>query len=504
MRKETVILLLFVLAKFLLQYSLIGPEYELHRDEFLHLDLGKHLDWGYLSVPPVTGIISAVIHLLGNGEYWVKFFPAASGALTIGIVWKAVDVLKGSLYAKVLAATCLLFSVLLRINMLYQPNSIDILCWTAVYYCLLRYFKAENGRWLMAGAVVFACGLLNKYNIVFLMIGMLPAVLVTAHRRMFARRALYFAALAALVIVFPNLLWQYYHGFPVVKHMQELAAIQLVHVSRWGFLSGQGLFFYNSFFVWMAAVIALIVHKPFRRYRVFLWSLLFTLVVFVLLKAKDYYAIGLYPVYFAFGAVYFSRLLVCKGGVYVKGLSLVLPVVFFIPMYRYAFPNQPYAEIVRNNEVYRELGLLRWEDGKDHALPQDFADMLGWKELAALVDSAHAAIGDGHTLILCDNYGQAGAINYYSARGLQAVSFNGDYINWIDLSTPYRHLIRVKAKKGKEDEMEQTSPYFEQSVELGYVTHPYARESGTTVFSFRGATVDINERIRKEVAEKKK
>jgi aminopeptidase YwaD len=41
--------------------------------------------------------------------------------------------------------------------------------------------------------------------------------------------------------------------------------------------------------------------------------------------------------------------------------------------------------------------------------------MLGWRELASKVDSIYLAIADkNHTLILCDNYGQAGAINYYS------------------------------------------------------------------------------------------
>ena len=28
-----------------------------------------------------------------------------------------------------------------------------------------------------------------------------------------------------------------------------------------------------------------------------------------------------------------------------------------------------------------KIGLLKWEDQKDHELPMDFADMLGWKEL---------------------------------------------------------------------------------------------------------------------------
>jgi hypothetical protein len=28
--------------------------------------------------------------------------------------------------------------------------------------------------------------------------------------------------------------------------------------------------------------------------------------------------------------------------------------------------------------------MLRWEDGKNHNLPQDFAEMPGWKEMAAI------------------------------------------------------------------------------------------------------------------------
>src|SRR5690606_9983802 len=101
--------------------------------------------------------------------------------------------------------------------------------------------------------------------------------------------------------------------------------------------------------------------------------------------------------------------------------------------------------IIRHNETYQKLGLLRWEDGKDHLLPQDFADMLGWKELAFKVDSVYLSMSNKEkTLILCDNYGQAGAINYYSKQKLQAVTFNADYIDWFDLSIPYEHLIRVK------------------------------------------------------------
>src|SRR5215203_4296615 len=134
MSKKTIILIGFIIVKILFQYFLINPEYDLHRDEYLHLDQGDHLAWGYLSVPPVTSWISFVIKLLGDSVFLIKFFPAAFGALTLVLVWKTIEELKGSLFALIMGATAVLFSVLLRLNILYQPNSLDVLCWTAFYY----------------------------------------------------------------------------------------------------------------------------------------------------------------------------------------------------------------------------------------------------------------------------------------------------------------------------------------------------------------------------------
>lgn len=69
MLKKNLLLSFFILLKFVLQYQLVSPVYELHRDEFLHLDQGHHLAWGYLSIPPLTAGIAYIINLLGNGEF---------------------------------------------------------------------------------------------------------------------------------------------------------------------------------------------------------------------------------------------------------------------------------------------------------------------------------------------------------------------------------------------------------------------------------------------------
>jgi hypothetical protein len=502
--KKSLILFFFVLVKFILQYSLISSEYELHRDEYLHLDQANHLAWGYLSVPPVNSWLALMVKLLGNSVFWVKFFPALFGALTIVVVWKTVEELKGNLYAQILASTGLLFSVLLRLNMLFQPTSLEVLLWTGLYYVLIKYFNSEKVKWLYAGAILFGIGFLNKYNIVFSVLGLIPAILLTKQRYIFLQKHLYFAGLLALMIMLPNMIWQYHNHFPVIHHMKELSETQLKNVNRIDFLKSQVLFFIGSLPVILSGFYALIFYKPFRKFRVFFWAYVFTLALFLFFKAKDYYAIGLYPVYIAFGSVFLAHLFKNKLEKIGVPVLILIPVLLFIPLFQIAFPNKSPEYIVKNPEKYREFGLLRWEDGKNHSLPQDFADMQGWKELAKKVDKEYLPLSkSGHTLVLCDNYGQAGAINYYSKTGIQAVSFNADYINWIRLNKKYSNVIRVKEHSESQFELKETSPYFKKSEMADSVTNIFAREKGTVIFSFEGAKINVNKRIQDEINEVK-
>jgi len=85
MKNRTLILCGFIALKFLLQVVLLNPAYELHRDEFLHLDQANHLAWGFSTIPPFTSWTSYLIDLLGGSVFWIKFFPALYGALTIYI-----------------------------------------------------------------------------------------------------------------------------------------------------------------------------------------------------------------------------------------------------------------------------------------------------------------------------------------------------------------------------------------------------------------------------------
>lgn len=505
MKPKNLALLGFILIKFVLQYILINPVYELHRDEYLHLDQGRHLAWGYTSVPPFTSWISWIILQLGNSEFWVKFFPALFGALTLVVVWKTIEELRGGLFALWLGAISMVFSSLIRLNMLYQPNSFDILAWTLLFFTIIKFINLKADKWLWYAGIVFAIGFLNKYNIAFLLIGLLPAILLTEHRSIFRNKQLYYALALAFVLILPNLAWQYLNGFPVFKHLDELARTQLVNVHRTDFLKEQLLFFMGSLFIILAAFVAFISYQPFRKFRLIGLTFVFTISLFTYLKAKGYYALGLYPVLLAFGSVYLEKLQDGNRIKYLRPVALAIPLLMFVPLLKIAFPNRTPQEIRQHEQEYKDFGLLRWEDGKNHDLPQDFADMQGWKELAQKVDAAMNSIADRkHTLILCDNYGQAGAINFYSAtRNIGAVSMNADYINWFRLDNEIRNVILVQQADDDDPDRNKEKPMFETVERVGEITNPYAREKGTSIYVLKNAKTDINQILRKEIADRK-
>jgi hypothetical protein len=188
-----------------------------------------------------------------------------------------------------------------------------------------------------------------------------------------------------------------------------------------------------------------------------------------------------------------------------RPVSIALVVGLFIPILLVAFPIQSPEQIQKGSQRYKAFGLLRWEDGKDHSLPQDFADMVGWKELAKKVDSTYSMIADKeHTLVLCDNYGQAGAINYYSRfKNIRAVSFNADYINWIHLAKEIRNIILVQEPNDDDSARTRERPWFEKIELTGEINNPYAREEGTKIYLLQGAKININKIIEEEIEKRK-
>jgi len=168
------------------------------------------------------------------------------------------------------------------------------------------------------------------------------------------------------------------------------------------------------------------------------------------------------------------------------------------------FPKQKpriYCEERKKIQGYRLTSLGRW---KGSTITSGFCGYVGLGELAHKVDKIYSNLsGSGKTLVLCDNYGQAGAINYCVKSKIRALSFNGDYINWFEFNQPYVNLIRVKEFREKGNELLETSPYFHNSLIADSIENKFAREYGTTIFVFTKAKVNVDEKLKQEIEEGK-
>lgn len=496
------VLFLLLAIKFILQFVLVNPVYELHRDEFLHLNQAFHPAAGYISVPPLTSWIASIIYLLGGDLFWIRFFPALFGALTIIFVWFIVEEAGGKLAAKILASVFLIFSVFTRLNVLFQPNAFDIMAWTAIFYFSIKYINSQQVKWLLLLSVAIALGLYNKYNVVFLIVGLFIGMFATSHRIIFANRSFYMAVVFCLFLIIPNLIWQVTHHFPVFQHMKALSQGQLVNVNRMDFLVDQ--LKYGAFGILaVSALLAFIFYKPFKNYRFIGITFLTVLFLYTISRAKNYYILGVYPVLYALGSVYLEASFK-SWRVFWTSLIVFLQIALFFVVAKFIMPVQSPSQITADKSSYEKLGLLHWEDGKNHPLPQDFADMVGWREMADKAFQAYQMIPLNereYTLIFCDNYGQTGALNYYNRNKMpEATSYNADYIYWLPRFKKIQNIVFVGELP---DPM--IVDMFKQYKLVGVVENKYAREKGKRIFLLLGADPGITELFYKtaEVRRKK-
>ena len=482
----------FALVKFVSGYFLISPAYDLQRDEYLYLNQGLHLAWGYLEVPPLIAAQGWLSMALGGGFFWVKCWPFLWGAATLYLVMRLAQRMGGGWFATALAGACYLGTAFARLNLLFQPNSFEVFGFVLCLYRLACYAQEEKPRHLYLLGLGLGLSLLNKYTTLFFGVALGGALLLTPWRRLLWQRHFWGALGLALLVWAPNLLWQLSHGIPFRHHMQLLHDAQLVHVSAADFWRPQLLMCITALWVWGPGLLALLLSRAFRPYRALGWVAVLGVGLLFAWHGKDYYALGYYPVLFSFGARWWEqrfrparRQLGQRPAFrWQTGLQLALvalPVLLLLPILPFIYPLRPPAEMAARRPRFAGLGFYRWEDGHDHGLPQDYADMLGWRELAEKTRAAYQSLPDSvraHTLIHCANYGPASAINYYN-RGLglpPANSLNGTFLYWYPNSSGCQAVLLIE-----EEPDDALAPHFAAYRRLGAVANPYAREHGTTI-----------------------
>ena len=175
----------FVIIKLIL--CLFPFEYGFFRDELYYIALSDNLDFGYVDVPPIVPFLLAIVRfLLGTSFIALHLLPAVSGALVVWLVSLMVRKMGGGFNAMLLALTCVtLAPIYLCWESTYTYDAFDKLCWTLMLYIMVLFLKtADNKYWIFFG-IVAGLGLMTKITILFLVFGILSALILTGDRKCF-------------------------------------------------------------------------------------------------------------------------------------------------------------------------------------------------------------------------------------------------------------------------------------------------------------------------------
>lgn len=186
---------------------------ELLPEEAYYWNYSRHLDFGYLDHPPmVAWLIKLGTAVFGQTEFGVRAGALCCGAVTSVFVYR----LSHNLFGQPAARTALLLVQTLPFfflaGFLMTPDAALTAAWAGSLYFLERALIAHRARaWWLAG-ICLGLGMISKYSIALLV----PVTLVfmawdPAARRWWRRSEPYIAALLALLIFSPVLIWNAQH-----------------------------------------------------------------------------------------------------------------------------------------------------------------------------------------------------------------------------------------------------------------------------------------------------
>lgn len=410
-----------------------GSPYGFHRDEFLYLAMGRHLQLWRMDFPPAIALLAETTRgLLGDSLPSIRLPPAIAGTAILVLAALIARELGGGRGAQGLAALAVLASPLfLRASNLFQPVVLDQLAWTVALYALIRICHGNAPRWWIGLGVALGLGLLAKFSALFLGLALLLALLVTERRSALLSRWPWVAAALALAIGSPSIVGQIRLGFPVLGQMADLRATQLERVTPLEFFLGQ-LLWGPATLLAITGAAALLVSERLRAFRVVGWSCLGVFLVLLLLHGKAYYAGPLYPTLFAAGAVMVESAGTGRRRLILRWGTALLIAGYGVMLLPFGVPVLAPETMARYARAIGATSALRTNTGELGRLPQDYADMLGWEEQTAAMARVYRALPPDQreqAVLLAGNYGEAGALDFFGPRyGLPgAVSPAGSY-----------------------------------------------------------------------------
>jgi hypothetical protein len=484
--------LLLAVASFAL-HALANGHYGIFRDELYFIVCGDRPDWGYVDQPALVPLLASWAHAIFGDFLWgFRLLPALLMTATVACTCEFARVVGGGRFSQWLAGSCVLLApIFLLQGVLFYTDMFQAVTWLGLGWVLVRLEQTGDQRWWLAFGAVAGFSLNTKYLIAFYLVVLTAGLLATPLRRSLLRPWVYLGALLAILMVLPNVLWQQAHGWPFIELGMAGASGKNIGMSPLSFFLQQIIVTGPwAALVWLCGLWAGVIRPKLAVARAFPIAWLLLLLLFDASHGKAYYLSAIYPTLLGFGAVRIEEWLrtALARGIALAGIVLlgVLTVPFSLPIlpldifirYQKAIGYMPSAG------EYQTLGVL----------PQYYADMVGWREMAESVATVYWSLpaqDRAHAVFFGNNYGEAAAIDVFGRRlGLPpAISGHNNYYLWGPNGADGSVVIIIGG---------YTQHYAEifRSFEIGgLIATPYAMpyETNKAIYVLRGMKIPLRD-----------
>jgi hypothetical protein len=269
--------------------------------------------------------------------------------------------------------------------------------------------------------------------------GLFAGLALTKQRKQFSSPWIWLGGLIALLIFLPNLVWEVQRHFPTVELLRNVQQSgRNTEVGPVRFLVMQALIIFHPLTapVWIAGLVELLRDPRGRGWRVLGITWLAIVACMLTMHGRMYYPAPAYPMLFAAGGVVFERWLAgMQNARWLKPTYITLLVVTGLTIAPFTyFPMLSVEQYIAYAKFWH-YEPPRIETHRLGPLPQLYADQFGWKEMAQVVADVYyklPAEEQKSCAIFGQNYGQAGAIDFFGAKmGLpNAISGHQNYFYW--------------------------------------------------------------------------
>jgi len=484
------IVLFLALANFLL-HLYFNNQYGYFRDEFDYMACGDHLAWGYVDHPPLVPFLIKISRLvLGDSLRSIRIVPALATSAAVILTAMIARELGGRRFAMALSALAFIaVPFYLNDGSVMTTNCLEPLLWMGCVYFTILAIKREDPRYWLWFGIVAGVGLEEKYSIAVLGFSIVVGLLLTEQRRVFTAKWIWLGGALAFLVFLPNFLWNVQNHWPFAELMHNIKAEgRDVVLSPLAYFAQQVLIVQPLLApIWITGLLAFLFAARLKPYRFLGWSYLTAFTVFVVLRGKNYYLGPIYPVYLAAGAVVIESYIARSRQVWLKPALVALIAASGVWLAPVVMPVLTVGHFI-SYMAKLPFEVPRSEHSHMRAiLPQHFADQFGWEEIVSAVNQAYSRLSPEERAgcgIFAQNYGQAGAIDFFGRRyGFPpALSAHQTYFLWGPRGYSGNCLIVV------DDSRESLERLFEHVEFVGKsADNPYALEREIPVFICRGA-----------------